>query len=109
LNDKDILVLKKIIKYVREALLYTRGMDFDSFVNDSKTVSATAFMFGQIGELAKLITDEMKSENPQIQWRGIQGLRNRIVHDYENVDMTMLWDVVKNDLPELLSQLESLM
>ena len=109
MNAKDKIVLQKIIGYVTEALSYTKGMSFDDFATDSKTVNATAFVLGQIGELAKLVSEETQKANPQIQWRGIRGLRNRIVHDYENLDMTMFWEVVRDDLPELERQMQELL
>ena len=107
MNDKDLAILQKIHKYVREALFYIEGIDYDTFITDSKTLSATAFVLGQIGELAKVVSDETQSAASNINWRGMRGLRNRIVHDYENIDLKMLWDVVKTDLPELLIQIET--
>jgi len=83
------MILQKIAGYVREALSYTQGMSFDDFSQDSKTINATAFVLGQIGELAKQVSEELQTANPQIEWRGMRGLRNRIVHDYENLDMNM--------------------
>jgi uncharacterized protein with HEPN domain len=67
-----------MLHYISEALSYTSGVTFDIFAQDSKTINATAFVLGQIGELAKLVSDEMQGFTPQIHWRGIRGLRNRI-------------------------------
>ena len=72
-------------------------------------MSATAFVLGQIGELAKEISSEVTTAYPEIPWKGMRGMRNRIVHDYENVDLAMLWDVIANDLPELLTQIGTLL
>jgi uncharacterized protein with HEPN domain len=83
-------------------------MDYDSFVKDSKTINASAFVLGQIGELAKLINKEVQESTPQIAWGGIRGLRNRIIHDYENIDMKMFWEVLRDDLPELERELNEL-
>jgi uncharacterized protein with HEPN domain len=109
MNAKDKIVLLKIVGYIKEALLYTGGKSFNDFSADSKTVNATAFVLGQIGELVKLISDETQKANPEIQWRGIRGLRNRIVHDYESIDMTMFWEVIRDDLPELERQMQELL
>jgi uncharacterized protein with HEPN domain len=109
MNDRDRIILRKMLNYISEALFYTNGLDFGAFAEDSKTINATAFVLGQIGELAKLVSEEMQSIAPQIPWRGIRGLRNRIIHDYENLDMTMFWEVVRDDLPELRYQLQKLL
>ena len=109
MSGRDRVILQKIVKYINEALFYTQGLDFDEFSQDSKTMSATAFALGQIGELAKEISSEIETAYPAIPWKGMRGMRNRIVHDYENVDLAMLWDVVASDLPELLAQITTLL
>lgn len=109
MNVKDKIILQKISSYIKEALTYTQGMSMNDFEADSKTINATAFVLGQIGELAKLISDETQKTSPQIQWRGIRGLRNRIVHDYENLNMIMFWDVICGDLPQLDQQIQELL
>jgi len=96
------------MKYARDALSYVGDMDYDTFVADSKTLSAAAFVIGQIGEIANIVSDETQKATPEINWRGMRGLRNRIVHDYENVDLNMLWEVIEKDLPELIMQLENI-
>ena len=78
-------------------------------MSDKKTVFACAFTIGQIGELASNISEETIREYDSVPWRNIRGMRNRIVHDYEHVDMTVLWGTLKNSLPELIDMLNSLL
>lgn len=66
------------------------------------------FYLSQIGELANKIDKEFEKSNPSIPWRVLYGLRNKIVHDYEGVNLVLIWDIVKDDLPELNNQLEEL-
>ena len=106
MNDKSLIILGKILKYAKDALNYVDAMDYAAFVIDSKTLSATAFVLGQIGELSNNVSEETQATAPDINWCGMRGLRNRIVHDYENIDMKMLWDVIKTDLPKLIAQIE---
>lgn len=109
MNDRDRGILLKIEKYILDAENYTAEMDYDSFSNDSKTISATAFVLGQVGELAKEISPDMTAAHPDIPWKGMRGMRNRIVHDYENVDLKILWETIRDDLPILLSQIRALL
>ena len=109
MSDKDEIIIKKIIKYLLEVDIYTKDMEFEDFSKDTRTLNATAFVLGQVGELSKHITDECKEFNTHINWKGIRGLRNRIVHDYENVDMNMLWSVVREDVPNLKNSLKELL
>ena len=108
MNDRDKLILGKVIMYIGEVLSYVEDLDFTSFSTDRKTINATAFVLGQIGELASQVSEETRNANPQIMWRGMRGLRNRIVHDYENIEMKRLWEVVFDELPELKKQIKLL-
>ena len=61
-----------------------------------------------IGELSNKIDDEFEKLYSNIPWRTMYGLRNKIVHDYEGVNLTLIWDIISDDLPELKNQLEEL-
>ena len=70
-------------------------------------VEATVFNLMQIGELAKFsLSDEAKKKITAIPWQQLYGMRNRIVHGYDGVNMTIVWDTVKEDIPVLLTQLQ---
>ncbi|MDL2294818.1 DUF86 domain-containing protein, partial [Ruminococcaceae bacterium OttesenSCG-928-D13] len=86
MTGRDRIVIQKIAGYIRDAISFTANFDFESFMRDKKTLSASAFAIGQIGELVRELSDEAQTDNPQIPWKNIRGMRNRIVHDYENID-----------------------
>lgn len=109
MTGKDKIILQKITKYIHSALSYVEGMAYDEFMQDEKTMSATAFVLGQIGELAKELGLDAQEAHPGIPWKAIRGMRNKIVHDYENLDFIILWETITVDLPELLAQIGSLM
>ncbi len=72
-------------------------------------VEATVFNLMQNGELAKIsLSDELKNGIDSIPWKQIYGLRNRIVHGYDGIDLTIVWDTVKEDLPILEKEIKSL-
>jgi len=109
MKDKDKRVLQKMLEYIDDIAQYSSGLDFDSFMQDKKTISACAFGILQIGELAKELSDDIQNQNTSIPWHGIRGMRNRIVHEYINTDFTVLWDTVDMSLPILKSQLIELL
>ncbi len=84
-------------------------MTFDAFMRDRKTIAASAFCISQIGELAKDVSESAQSVYPQIPWRSIKGMRHRIVHDYENVDLAVLWGTITKSLPTLIENIDSLL
>jgi len=105
---KNKLIVEKILKYISKVLTYTKNTEYDEFINNSILVEACVFNLSQIGELANRIDKEFEESNPSIPWRVMYGLRNKIVHDYEGVNLVLIWDIVKEDLPELNNQLEEL-
>lgn len=105
---KHKTIVEKILKYVSKIIDYTNGIEYDAFVKNSILVEACVFNLSQIGELANKIDKDFEENNAQIPWRVLYGLRNKIVHDYEGVNLVLIWDIVKEDLPELKSQLDEL-
>ena len=101
-------MFEKIIKYISKILDYTKGIEYDAFISNSILVEACVFNLRQIVELANKIDKEFEERNSSIPWRVMYGLRNKIVHDYEGVNLVLTWDIVNEDLPELNIQLEEL-
>jgi uncharacterized protein with HEPN domain len=83
---------------------YTSGLDKASFLEDSKTQSATIMQLVLIGELAKRLSDETKSKI-DLPWRDIAGFRDRAIHDYFEVDLEIVWQTILEDIPTLETEL----
>ncbi len=75
--------------------------DYDSFISDEKTVDAIVRNFEIIGEAAKNIPDNIKDKHQEIDWKGLIGFRNRIVHEYFGMNLQIIWYILKNELPSL--------
>ena len=105
---KNKQIVAKILKYISKVLDYTKDTHYDDFIKDSILVEACVFNLSQIGELANKIDNEFEENHTSIPWRVMYGLRNKIVHDYEGVKLVLIWDIVKDDLPELKARLEEL-
>ena len=105
MHGKDAVIIKKIVKYCDDIERYIDDFQEKDFTEDDKTICACAFCLGQIGELTKQISDETQQRYSNVPWRKMYGLRNRIVHDYEGVDMSQMWAIVKEDIPKVKSDL----
>ena len=105
---KNKIIVEKILKYSSKVIDYAKDTEYNDFINNSILVEACVFNLSQIGELANKIDKEFEENNPSIPWRVLYGLRNKIVHDYEGVNLVLIWDIVKVDLPKLNNQLEEL-
>ncbi|MFN9596372.1 MAG: DUF86 domain-containing protein [Bacteroidota bacterium] len=101
------LLVADMIESAEKIISYTDGFSLEEFINDDKTVDAVIRNFEIIGEAANRLPDEFKTANPQIEWSTLRGFRNRIVHDYFGIDYSIVWNIIKNYLPGLLTSLKS--
>ena len=105
---KNKVIVEKILKYISKIIDYTKEVDYDSFIKNSILVEACVFNLVQLGETSHKISDEFKKLHPEIAWRELNGLRNRLVHDYQGVNLNLVWEIISTDLPTLRQQLENL-
>ncbi|HHY05864.1 MAG TPA: DUF86 domain-containing protein [Clostridia bacterium] len=109
MKNKDRIILQKIIGYINDVTEYIDELSFEQFMTDKKTISACAFTVSQIGELANNLSLHTQEKHSDIPWKSIRGLRNRIVHDYENINFLVLWGTITKSLPELLNQINKVL
>lgn len=108
MKDKEITSINKMINYIDRALKYTEEITFEQFENNQEKQDATIFSISQIGELVKNIDESTQNEHPNIEWIIIKNLRNKIVHDYDGINLNIIWDIIKNDLKPLREKLKKL-
>ena len=109
MRSKDRIIIQKIIRYIEDVETYINGIEAINFLDDKKTITACAFTVSQIGELSKDVSEDTQAKYDNIPWKSIKGMRNKIVHDYENVDLSVLWGTIKNSLPELKNDLKQIL
>ena len=98
---RNEIIIQKLIAYSEKLLRYCEGIDYASFAEDSKLVEACVFNLSQMGELCRSVDDAYALAHPQIPWNEMYGLRNRIVHDYEGVNLLLVWQILSEDIPTL--------
>lgn len=105
---RNEVIVQKLQGYTEKILAYCEGMTYEEFCRDTKLVEACVFNLSQMGELANRIDADYAESHPAIPWRLLYGLRNRIVHDYEGVNLRLIWEIIRDDLPELKAELDHL-
>jgi len=99
--------LTDIVEAGRRIITYLANMEYAAFLQDTKTQDAVVRNLEIIGEAAKQVSEEFKNASPQIPWKNIAGMRDKLIHDYFGVNLDIVWNVVKQDLPVLLNHLET--
>jgi uncharacterized protein with HEPN domain len=102
------LYLFDIREAINRILTYTAS-GRDTFVTDAKTQDAVIRNIEIIGEATRNISETTRTSHPEVPWRDISDMRNKVIHDYFRVDQDIVWDVVQNDLPSLRAQIEAML
>ncbi len=106
-RDNESLI--DIERAIRRILRYTDNISRAELeMNDEKT-SAILYQIAVIGEATKRLSHEFRQQHPEIPWRDIAGMRDVLIHKYDQVDFDVIWDVVQTKLPELLTLIEPLL
>jgi uncharacterized protein with HEPN domain len=95
------MYLEDVLRSCDRILGYVEGMDLDDFVRDSRTYDAVIRNLEIVGEAAKKLPPDIRERLPEIEWRKISGLRDFLAHAYFGIDDDILWDVVRNKVPQL--------
>jgi uncharacterized protein with HEPN domain len=99
-NDKALLWDMKTAG--EEIQGFINGISYSVFMDDKKTRYAIERQLLVIGEAANHVSDEFKEENPDIPWKRIIGLRNVLAHEYGDILIDRIWNICRNNIPELL-------
>ena len=101
MEHRDAFILDVIMEYCEQIMSTVKRVGSTGFVSDIDARDACALRLMQIGENANDLSDSFKDKYNQIPWHKITGLRNIIAHEYGNVDESVLWEIVTEDLPDL--------
>ena len=110
LSDPGIL-LDQMFEAARRARSYVEGMSKDAFLADTRTQEAVVLNLLVIGETATKLSRDHESflaGHPDLPWRSMRGMRNRIAHGYFELDMNVVWETVLTALPDLVYRLPSI-
>lgn len=102
--------LRQMVQGATDALTFTEGMEEGDFLADLRTQRAVVMSLMIVGEAAsRVVADhpEFAEVTPDIPWRGMRGMRNRIAHGYFDIDLHVVWQTVQTELPRLIKGLAS--
>ena len=105
-GDREYLA--DIHEAIQRIETYTTALSYTQFLADEKTQDAVIRNIEILGEAVKHLSAELIAAYPDIEWKGIAGMRDKLVHEYFGVNLDILWDVLSSKLPPLRVQVETI-
>ncbi len=104
--ERDLHSLVDILMSAKQALMYMSGKTKAEFLENRLVQDAVIRRIEIVGEAGRRISEQTRLSLSQIPWTQIIGMRNFIVHEYDKVDLEVVWQVVQNNLPTLIAEIE---
>lgn len=108
-NKIDLTYLGDVFDAVKRIESYLRGVDKEGFLENHMMQDAVMHQIEIIGEASNNVSNEFREKHPEFPWTLMRAIRNKIVHDYREVNLNIIWDTARNDLPPLKKQVKKLL
>ena len=108
MKRKEILFIEDILENILLIEKSIENLSKTKFITNKLLTDATVRRLEIIGEAAKNIPEKVKTKYPEIEWKKIAGTRDTIIHAYFSVDLDIVWNIIKKDLPKLKRQMEKI-
>lgn len=108
--ERDVTApLRDMLDAAEKALSFSAGLTYEEFAADAKTVFATIRALEVIGEAAKSVPESFRAAHRAVPWIDMTGMRDVLIHDYFGVDLSIVWETLRSDLPKLVRDLRRLL
>jgi len=109
LLDTDRNRILHMVQATREALHCVQGRDLEAVTADRPLQTLLVWDLMVLGEAAARVSSPLREAHPEIPWRDMIDTRNRLIHAYFRINLALVWETIKDDLPNLLPQLEAIL
>ncbi|MEQ1907106.1 MAG: DUF86 domain-containing protein [Verrucomicrobia bacterium] len=104
---KDNAYLEDILQAAKAVQRFTKGVSREDFKGNEEKYEAVNRKFEIIGEAARRLSPETQNKFPEVPWKLVTAMRNILIHDYDDVDLDVVWDTIQRDVPPLIARLET--
>lgn len=111
ISEKDKSFLEHILESIKNIESYTQNINRQDFINKENKMMKAAVIreFEIIGEAVGRLSENIKRENPELPWRDISDMRNKLIHEYFAVNLAVVWGTIQDDLPILKKLVNKIM
>jgi len=108
---KDVFLpyIRDIVDAMTKSQSFIDGMDYSAFEQDDKTVYAVIRALEVIGEASKGIPEAIRQQYPELSWRAMAGMRDKLIHAYDHVNLELVWETVSQQIPLILPLVEKIL
>ena len=103
--SRDLSAVLQMLQAARLIQDFVTGVDRDTFEHDVMRQFAVIRAIEIIGEATRRLSDAFRLEHAQIPWKDMAGMRSKLIHDYDTVDLVQVWEVIQTDIPALIAQI----
>ncbi|MGB7251039.1 MAG: HepT-like ribonuclease domain-containing protein [Phormidesmis sp.] len=107
--NRDKSYLLDLYKAACDAQAVVAGLTAEAFVEDRKAQLAMLYSIVLLGEVVKRLSPEFRTQHSAVRWRQIVGMRDKLIHDYKEVDILLIWQASQQDIPELIKYIQPLL
>ena len=109
MKKDDTVYLKHILDAIQQIEQYLQGVTKEQFLQTKLLQDGVVRELEIIGEASRNLSEELRQKHSDIPWRQIIGMRNRIIHEYFDVDLEIVWEVTEKDLPDLKARIQAIL
>lgn len=107
--SRDNASLLDIVQAGQLILQFAQGLSRDQLASDLRTQSAILYQIAIMGEATKRLSRQFREQHPEVPWDDIAGMRDIVAHQYDRIDLDIVWQVIQRNIPELLNVLVTLL